>query len=118
MANEIEHIEYFESRYKRTYDKYMQALTEFSVSGLHDEQILKAIAYCECQRIGKYLRDQIDTPQFASGLQAMKRRATEDIMNFGVSDRLPDISDRAKRIVTRDLLELLDSLITNLHEVV
>lgn len=40
----IEHIEHFESRYKRTYDKYMQAMTEFSVSGLHDEQILKAIA--------------------------------------------------------------------------
>lgn len=118
MTTQLEQIEYFESRYKRTYDKYMQAMTEFSVGGLHDEQILKAIAYCECQRIGKYLRDQIDTPQFASGLQAMKRRATEDIMNFGVSDRLPDISDRAKRIVTRDLLELLDSLITNLHEVV
>lgn len=113
-AQPLELIEHFESRYKRSYEKYMQAMTEFSIGGLLDEQILKAIAFCECQRIGKYFReDVLPKSDLKTEFQRLEKSTTSSIMNFGVSDRLPSINDRAMRIVTRDLLDLLEELLDN-----
>ncbi len=110
----LEHVERFESRYKRSYDRYMKAMTDFSVGCLQDEQILKAIAFCECQRLGRYLREDVLTkPNFGDKVKKDRALATGRIMNFGISDKLPDINDRANRIVNRDWLELLDGLIAN-----
>jgi hypothetical protein len=111
----LEHIEHFESRYKRHYDKYMQAMTDFSIGCLQDEQILKAMAFCECQRLGRYLREDVLTsPNFCNDkLKKARASVVSRIHDFGISDRLPDINDRANRIVNRDLLELLDDLLIN-----
>lgn len=114
IAKLIEHIEHFESRYKRSYDKYMKAMADFSVGCLQDEQILNAIAFCECQRLGRYIREDVLTkPNFGDRLKKDKVSVTSRIHNFGISDRLPDINDRVNRIVNRDFLELLDDLIIN-----
>ena len=110
----LKHIEYFESRYKRHYDKYMQAMTDFSVGCLQDEQILKAMAFCECQRLGRYLREDVLTsPNCNDELKKARASVVSRIHDFGISDRLPDINDRAIRIVNRDWLELLNDLIAN-----
>jgi hypothetical protein len=107
-------LEHFESRYKRAYDKYMKAMTDFSVGCLQDEQILNAIAFCECQRLGRYLREDVLTkPDFGDRLKKDKASVEDRIHHFGISDRLPDINDRAIRIVNRDWLELLNDLIAN-----
>ena len=109
----LEHIEHFESRYKRSYDKYMKAMADFSVGCLQDEQILKAMAFCECQRLGKYLREDVLTSPNFRDTKLKKDRASvvSRIHDSGISDRLPDINDRVNRIVNRDWLELLDDLI-------
>jgi hypothetical protein len=110
----LKHIEHFESRYKRHYDKYMQAMTDFSVGCLQDEQILKAMAFCECQRLGRYLREDVLTsPNFCNELKKARASVVSRIHDFGISDRLPDINDRVNRIVNRDCLELLNDLLTN-----
>lgn len=111
----IEHVEHFEFRYKRSYDKYMKAMAEFSVGGCHDEQILNAIAFCECQRIGKYIKEEVLTAnEYGEKLKKTQAQIVDRIMDFGVSDRLPDINSRVERIVAKDLLELLDNLIANI----
>jgi hypothetical protein len=114
MTKLLEHVEHFESRYKRSYDKYMKAMTDFSVGCLQDEQILNAIAFGECQRLGRYLREDVLTkPDFGDRLKKDKASVVSRIHHFGISDRLPDINDRAIRIVNRDWLELLNDLIAN-----